>query len=74
MPYWRLTRYCEPFNLTGHPALAMPFAMDVEGMPIGIQLVGQHGQDQRLIELAAAISSERTVLGPALPRMVPACG
>jgi amidase len=74
MPYWRLTRYCEPFNLTGHPALAMPFAMDAEGMPIGIQLVGQHGQDQRLIELAAAISSERTVLGPALPRMVPACG
>jgi amidase len=74
MPYWRLTRYCEQFNLTGHPALAMPFSADAHGMPIGIQLVGRHGQDQRLIQLAAAISRQRTVLGPALPRMVPAIG
>lgn len=34
-----------PFNLTGHPALTVPAALDGEGMPLGLQIVGRLGAD-----------------------------
>lgn len=56
VPYWGLSRFCEPFNLTGHPAITVPFGHDAEGMPIGIQVVARHGHDVWLIELASALA------------------
>jgi aspartyl-tRNA(Asn)/glutamyl-tRNA(Gln) amidotransferase subunit A len=50
-----LTGYTRPFNTTGQPAICLP-APDGD-VPIGIQLVGRHGEDLRL--LAAARSVER---------------
>ncbi len=38
-------------NATGHPALSMP-AAEVDGMPLGIMLVGMHFHDHELIGLA----------------------
>ncbi len=52
IPYWGLTRYAEPINLAGLPALVLPAGHDGDGMPIGLQLVAAEGRDAWLISLA----------------------
>ncbi len=46
--------FTAPFNLTGHPALAVPCGMSADGIPIGLQLVGRAGGDSGLLSLAHA--------------------
>lgn len=58
-----MLRLTQPFNLTGHPALAVPAAMSATGLPIGMQLVGRSGQTARLLAIAAAVSGQITT-GP----------
>lgn len=52
VPYWGLARYTEPFNLTGHPAIVFPVALDPQGLPIGVQVVAGFGRDRWLIRAA----------------------
>ena len=44
--------FTAPFNLTGHPALALPCGMSAEGIPIGLQLIGRAGGEADLLRLA----------------------
>lgn len=46
--------FTAPFNLTGHPALAVPCGMSAERIPIGLQLVGRLGGEADLLRLAYA--------------------
>lgn len=46
-----LTRFLRPFNLSGHPAITLP-ARSVDGLPIGLQIVGRKGDDARLCAVA----------------------
>lgn len=46
--------FTAPFNVTGHPALAMPCGMSTVGLPIGLQLTGRHGDESTLLRLAHA--------------------
>ena len=46
-----LTRFLRPFNLSGHPAITLP-ALSVEGLPIGLQIIGRKGDDARLCAIA----------------------
>jgi amidase len=57
VPYWGLTRYTEPFNLTGHPAIVIPANRDGDGLPIGVQVVAGLGRDGHLLNLAAWLGS-----------------
>jgi len=41
-----------PINLAGIPALAFPVGFDQQGLPIGMQLIGPHFQEEILFELA----------------------
>jgi aspartyl-tRNA(Asn)/glutamyl-tRNA(Gln) amidotransferase subunit A len=47
------TRLTMPFNATGQPVLAAPCGFDREGLPIGLQLAGRPGREDRLFELGA---------------------
>jgi aspartyl-tRNA(Asn)/glutamyl-tRNA(Gln) amidotransferase subunit A len=43
------------FNITGHPAIAMPAGRAADGFPVGVQLVGRQNQTEDLLALAAAV-------------------
>ncbi|MDQ2877504.1 MAG: amidase [Pseudomonadota bacterium] len=42
------------FNVTGHPAIVFCTGFNSDGLPLSMQLVGRRGEDERLLELAAA--------------------
>ena len=46
--------FTAPFNLTGHPALAIPCGMSREGIPIGLQLVGRRDGEADLLAVGYA--------------------
>src|SRR4051794_31903670 len=45
--------YTLPFNLSGNPAVTLPCGWDRDGLPIGLQLIGPHLGDARLLRAAA---------------------
>lgn len=49
-----LTRYTAPFNLTGLPALSLPCGFTSEGLPIGLQIIGPHWSEARLVRAGYA--------------------
>ena len=49
-----LTRYTAPFNLTGLPALSLPCGFTSEGLPIGLQIIGPHWGEARLLHAGYA--------------------
>ena len=44
-----------PFNITGHPAISIPFETSGR-LPLGLQLVGQKSGDFDLLQAAQAIA------------------
>ncbi|TVR89952.1 MAG: amidase [Trueperaceae bacterium] len=47
-------RRTAPFNITGHPVVTFHLGL-VEGLPIGLQVVGQRGHDERTLAVARAL-------------------
>jgi amidase len=45
------------FNYSGHPAVVLPYKLDRNGLPIGLQLVGKRWNDFRLLAIAKAVSA-----------------
>ena len=52
-----------PFNMTGHPAVSLPCGFDADGLPIGIQLVGQFRGDVELLRVSALFEGSQDLLG-----------
>ena len=57
--YVRLVKGYNPFtaiyNVTGQPAMSIPFGMSGEGTPLGIQFAARLGQEETLLSLAGQI-------------------
>jgi amidase len=65
VPHWvGGLHYTAPFNLTGHPAVVIPFTRSHEGLPIGLQIVGRRWDDMRILGIARTLSE---VIGPFRP-------
>ena len=50
----RATKNTQPFNYTGHPALAVPVGKSAAGLPASMQLVGRFFDDPLLLRVAYA--------------------
>lgn len=42
-------------NLSGVPALSLPCGVDSQGLPIGIQIMGDHFQEELILQVAYAL-------------------
>src|SRR5437764_1219226 len=60
---WARTGEFTPFaamaNITGLPAISLPFAQSEEGLPLGIHLLGQPAREDVLLALGAQLERER---------------
>jgi aspartyl-tRNA(Asn)/glutamyl-tRNA(Gln) amidotransferase subunit A len=52
-----MLRLTQPFNITGHPAIAMPSGLTANKLPCSVQLVGRRGQTDGLLRVALACES-----------------
>ena len=53
------TSYQYPFNLTGHPALALPSGFGTDGLPTSVQIVGRWGHETDVLRLGALLERAR---------------
>ena len=54
-----LSRFARPFNATGQPVITLP--LPVDGLPVGVQLIGRVGEDAALIAVARAVERRLAV-------------
>ena len=47
--------FTAPFNISGQPAMSLPLHWTADNLPVGVQLVGQIGDEAMLIKLASQI-------------------
>lgn len=57
---WSIARFFPAFNLTGHPAITIP--LPVNGLPLGLQLVGRRNADVFILAAADWIQAELTTV------------
>ena len=50
-----MLRLTQGFNLTGHPAIALPCGLTSSNLPASLQLVGQHAGTTALLDVAATV-------------------
>ncbi|MEJ3652964.1 amidase [Actinomycetes bacterium KLBMP 9759] len=55
-PYIAFTR---AFNVTGQPAISLPAGRTTLGLPMGVQLVADHGREDLLLAVAAQVERAR---------------
>src|SRR5438128_2398918 len=60
-----LVRLTAPFNLTGLPALSIPFGA-ARGLPVGVQLVGQWNDEARLLAIGRLMEERAEEEAPAV--------
>jgi amidase len=53
----RFSAFVRVWNITGQPAVSVPFAETGAGVPVGVQLVGAHGCDDVLLGLAGQLEA-----------------
>ncbi len=59
-----MMRFIFPGNLVGMPAITFPIGYDAAGLPIGMQAIGRHWQENLLLQVA--FNAER-VFSPKMP-------
>jgi amidase len=63
----RLGAFTALFNITGQPAATVPAAVGSNGLPIGVQIVGRRGEDDRVLAVCKQIEEAMPWSGRAAP-------
>jgi aspartyl-tRNA(Asn)/glutamyl-tRNA(Gln) amidotransferase subunit A len=53
-------------NLAGIPALSVPVGLDSSGLPVGMQIMGNHFEEQKILNIASAVESTCDEISPAI--------
>ena len=53
-----MLRLTQLFNLSEHPAVAIPCGTTPSGLPLAMQLVGRHGRTHELLDVAEALEDQ----------------
>jgi amidase len=48
--------FTAPFNASGNPSITIPVSLDMEGLPIGVQVVGPYWSEPELIRFAGMLA------------------
>jgi len=51
-------------NLAGIPALSVPAGLDSKGLPVGLQIMGNHFQEQKILGIAGALENICETVSP----------
>jgi aspartyl-tRNA(Asn)/glutamyl-tRNA(Gln) amidotransferase subunit A len=60
-----------PFNVTGSPALSVPIGLCPQGLPIGMQIIGNDHDEATLLRVAAAYGAAQPAPHPPLSHLLP---
>jgi aspartyl-tRNA(Asn)/glutamyl-tRNA(Gln) amidotransferase subunit A len=55
VPWTHVMQATSPFNLTGLPALSVPYGISSENLPIGVQLVSKWFDESTILRLGALL-------------------
>ncbi|WP_101674442.1 amidase [Alloalcanivorax mobilis] len=55
----RYTTFTPANNASGSPAMSLPLGQTSDGLPIGVQIAGRHGDERTLLELAFELEAAR---------------
>jgi aspartyl-tRNA(Asn)/glutamyl-tRNA(Gln) amidotransferase subunit A len=61
LPWITWTPYTYPFNITGQPAVTVPFDLGADRLPVGLQVVGAFSADDTVLAFAESLEQ---VLAP----------
>ncbi|WP_336492414.1 amidase [Methylobacterium nigriterrae] len=67
--YSRGRQFTFPFSYTALPSVVVPCAFSPEGLPIGLQFVGDHFQEAQLLRIAAAFEEKEIQLQSRRPKV-----
>ncbi|WP_187265018.1 amidase [Homoserinibacter sp. GY 40078] len=60
---FRISPFAAMFNVTGGPAISVPWGRGPDGMPVGVQLGAAPGQDARVLSVALEIEDAAAAAG-----------
>ncbi|MEK3889969.1 amidase [Bacillus sp. FSL K6-3431] len=63
LPSLTYTPFTQLANLTGQPAISVPVHLSKEGLPLGVQVMAQKGEERRLLQLAAQLEQTSLWVG-----------
>ena len=59
----RFSPYCAVYNITGQPAVSLPYGLTDRGAPVGVMLAARPGEDGLLWRAAAQLEASSPVAG-----------
>ena len=60
--FWGAFPFTYPINVAGLPAVSIPCGFSPEGLPVGLQIIGNYGSEARLLNISRAFESHTKYL------------